>query len=127
MESGKFDQLQNNVILLSRAKLSDIHEVIFEVKRKNINVLSPENLESACEYTCKHCREPINSIQSTGAYLYLEGKTKCILCNNCIDIYPSAVTSAKVYLKVFSGIKNIEITNINNFYENSISYGHKFN
>ena len=45
MESGKFDQLKNNVILLSRAKLSDIHEVIFEVKRKNIHVLEQILLE----------------------------------------------------------------------------------
>ena len=93
---------------------------------KNSDVLSAENLESASDYNCKNCKDPINSIESSGAYLYLEGRTKCILCNNCIDVYPSSVTSAKVYLRVFSGLKSIEITNINNFYENSISYGHKF-
>lgn len=90
---------------------------------------SKDNIEDYTDlssYSCKNCKSNLTNIHTTGAYMYLENKSKLFLCNQCIDIFPSCITSAKVYLRVFNVIKNIDITNINNFYDNSVSYGHKF-
>ncbi len=74
---------------------------------------------------CRNCKENINYMND-GCYQYLENKSIYALCNRCIDSFPSCVTSAKVYLRSYVKFKSIEITNVNLFYENSVSYGHKF-
>jgi len=80
--------------------------------------------EDSCT-NCRQCKSPID-FGKTGAYQYLENKSIFTICNNCIDSFPSCITSAKIYLRTFAKYQNIDITNTINFYENSISYGHKF-
>jgi len=95
----------------------------YEVPNSPNNTIT--NSEKPEEINCKNCKEPINYAVE-GCYQYQENKAIYALCNNCIDFYPSCITSAKIYLRTFTKFKTIDITNVNLYYDNSISYGHKF-
>lgn len=86
----------------------------------NLPILEEENKDN-----CKNCKEGINFSSSSG-YQYIENKSVFSICNNCIDAYPSSITGPKVYLRTFNRYKSMDITNVNHYYENSISYGYKF-
>ena len=113
--------------LLIKSPLRDYSFIKELLKKQNfIPKIDTEKSKKIGDETesCKNCKEALN--YENGVYQYLDNKIINSLCSNCIDLYPSCITSVKVYLKGFCKLKNIEITNTTNFYDNSISYGHKF-
>jgi alpha-tubulin suppressor-like RCC1 family protein len=103
------------------------YKIITDIFKKYEKVLDTDNHDTSSNTTqCKHCKETITFSDNNVGYLFLEGKTRCALCKSCLDIYPSSVTSVKVYLKSPVLLKNIDITQVTEYYESSISYGHKF-
>jgi alpha-tubulin suppressor-like RCC1 family protein len=120
------DMSDKNPRIVFKAPIKADYNIITQMVKKHPNLDTENNIDAEnLVINCKHCKESIN-LPKSGAYLYLEQKTKLALCNNCIDSFPSTVTSAKVYIRAFKNYKNIDITNTTNFYDNSISYGHKF-
>jgi hypothetical protein len=111
--------------LVFKAPLKD-YKIISEIFKKNEKVLDADNVDTVSTIQCKHCKEFVTLAGGNYAYLFLENKAKSALCKNCFDIFPSSITSAKVYLKTSLLLKNIDITQTTEFYENSMSYGHKF-
>jgi alpha-tubulin suppressor-like RCC1 family protein len=130
-ECEKINELSSKLPkLLIKAPLHD-YTVIRDLAKKS-NLLpktdSSSNSLGTAEDSglfCKNCKERIN-IAAEGCYQYSEGKALYALCNCCIDLFPACISSAKVYLRTFTKYKSLEILNTNLYYENSISYGHKF-
>ena len=116
------DMSDKNPRLLFKAPLKE-YSIVNQINKKFQNICSEENYDNSSS-NCKHCKEVIDF--NSGTFAFLDNKVKFFICNMCIDTFPSSITSAKVYLKVFSNLKNIDIVQTTNFYENSISYGHKF-
>lgn len=110
----------NEARLIIKAPLME-YNIICENIKKHPNILLADNIEDVI-VNCKQCKEDV----SNTIFMYLENKQKFYLCLNCFDKFPSCVTSAKVYVRYNKPLKNIDIANVHDYYDNSISYGHKF-